>query len=244
MYMLTWNNQKNYKWKANSQSLLQSYQDLVQRVEPVIMELERQENVLVICHQAVMRCLLAYFLDKSAGRYYSYHKAPVVLVFIISKVIPMPPHLFKFFLWITSSRWDALSEVSPPHCAKAHTGCLWLQSGVHLSECGGGEHPQRQTRGNAWYRCYISYESWSCYHIQKGCTDFMCLYFVTYRRWREALAAWSGGTVWLRWPALSQTSRNPASMTWTRLPSKSCLPRSPQWLSAVLPTFLWLWQDR
>ena len=46
---------------------LQSYQDLVQRVEPVIMELERQENVLVICHQAVMRCLLAYFLDKSAG---------------------------------------------------------------------------------------------------------------------------------------------------------------------------------
>lgn len=31
------------------------------------MELERQGNVLVICHQAVMRCLLAYFLDKSAG---------------------------------------------------------------------------------------------------------------------------------------------------------------------------------
>ena len=46
---------------------LQSYEDLVQRLEPVIMELERQENVLVICHQAVMRCLLAYFLDKTAG---------------------------------------------------------------------------------------------------------------------------------------------------------------------------------
>ncbi|XP_068516517.1 6-phosphofructo-2-kinase/fructose-2,6-bisphosphatase 2 isoform X1 [Anas acuta] len=44
----------------------ESYQDLVQRLEPVIMELERQGNVLVICHQAVMRCLLAYFLDKSA----------------------------------------------------------------------------------------------------------------------------------------------------------------------------------
>ncbi|KAM8793697.1 6-phosphofructo-2-kinase/fructose-2,6-bisphosphatase-like [Eudromia elegans] len=42
----------------------ESYEDLVQRLEPVIMELERQENVLVICHQAVMRCLLAYFLDK------------------------------------------------------------------------------------------------------------------------------------------------------------------------------------
>lgn len=32
------------------------------------MELERQGNVLVICHQAVMRCLLAYFLDKGAGQ--------------------------------------------------------------------------------------------------------------------------------------------------------------------------------
>ncbi|KFD64296.1 hypothetical protein M514_23580 [Trichuris suis] len=41
-----------------------SYEDLVARVEPVIMELERQENVLVVAHQAVLRCLLAYFLDK------------------------------------------------------------------------------------------------------------------------------------------------------------------------------------
>lgn len=48
-------------------SLVQSYEDLVHRLEPVIMELERQENVLVVCHQAVMRCLLAYFLDKPAG---------------------------------------------------------------------------------------------------------------------------------------------------------------------------------
>ncbi|CDW53722.1 6PF2K and His Phos 1 domain containing protein [Trichuris trichiura] len=42
----------------------ESYEDLVARVEPVIMELERQENVLVVAHQAVLRCLLAYFLDK------------------------------------------------------------------------------------------------------------------------------------------------------------------------------------
>jgi hypothetical protein len=64
----------------------QSYQDLVARLEPVIMvcfpilireknydetlffqELERQENVMVITHQAVARCLLAYFLDKNQG---------------------------------------------------------------------------------------------------------------------------------------------------------------------------------
>jgi len=44
----------------------ESYQDLVSRLEPVIMELERQESVLVVCHQAVMRCILAYFLNKTA----------------------------------------------------------------------------------------------------------------------------------------------------------------------------------
>lgn len=45
----------------------ESYEDLVARLEPVIMELERQGNVLVVSHQAVLRCLLAYFLDKTAG---------------------------------------------------------------------------------------------------------------------------------------------------------------------------------
>lgn len=45
----------------------ESYEDLVARLEPVIMELERQGNVLVVSHQAVLRCLLAYFLDKPAG---------------------------------------------------------------------------------------------------------------------------------------------------------------------------------
>ena len=45
----------------------ESYEDLVARLEPVIMELERQENVLVVGHQAVLRCLLAYFLNHSAG---------------------------------------------------------------------------------------------------------------------------------------------------------------------------------
>jgi len=43
----------------------ESYYDLVIRLEPVIMELERSENVLVVCHQAVIRCLLAYFQNQS-----------------------------------------------------------------------------------------------------------------------------------------------------------------------------------
>ena len=42
----------------------ESYYDLCQRLEPVIMELEKRDNVLLICHQAVMRCLLAYFREE------------------------------------------------------------------------------------------------------------------------------------------------------------------------------------
>uniref|UniRef100_A0A6Q2ZJZ3 6-phosphofructo-2-kinase/fructose-2,6-bisphosphatase 2 n=1 Tax=Esox lucius TaxID=8010 RepID=A0A6Q2ZJZ3_ESOLU len=63
----------------------ESYQDLVQRLEPVIMELERQGNVLVICHQAVMRCLLAYFLDKSAEDL-PYLKCPLHMVLKLTPV--------------------------------------------------------------------------------------------------------------------------------------------------------------
>ncbi|KAI6649265.1 6-phosphofructo-2-kinase/fructose-2,6-bisphosphatase 1 isoform X4 [Oopsacas minuta] len=39
----------------------ESYEDVVMRLEPLIMELERRENdILIICHQAVMRCIMAY----------------------------------------------------------------------------------------------------------------------------------------------------------------------------------------
>ncbi|XP_042832267.1 6-phosphofructo-2-kinase/fructose-2,6-bisphosphatase 2 isoform X3 [Panthera tigris] len=62
-----------------------SYQDLVQRLEPVIMELERQGNVLVISHQAVMRCLLAYFLDKGADEL-PYLRCPLHTIFQLTPV--------------------------------------------------------------------------------------------------------------------------------------------------------------
>lgn len=70
--------------------VFQSYQDLVGRLEPVIMELERQENVLVICSQAVARCLLAYFLEKDSGNnhrplfivyFYTFWTAPIRVLY-------------------------------------------------------------------------------------------------------------------------------------------------------------------
>lgn len=51
----------NYRYRGG-----ESYADLVHRLEPVIMELERVENILIISHQAIIRVILAYFLDKPA----------------------------------------------------------------------------------------------------------------------------------------------------------------------------------
>jgi len=41
----------------------ESYSDLCHRLESVIMELERQSDVLVVCHQAVLRCIVGYFMN-------------------------------------------------------------------------------------------------------------------------------------------------------------------------------------
>ena len=42
----------------------ESYIDIIDRLQPVIFELERNtQPIIVVSHQAVLRCLLAYFLD-------------------------------------------------------------------------------------------------------------------------------------------------------------------------------------
>ena len=41
----------------------ESYIDIIDRLQPVIFELERNtQPIIVVSHQAVLRCLLAYFL--------------------------------------------------------------------------------------------------------------------------------------------------------------------------------------
>lgn len=41
----------------------ESYRDVTTRLDPVIMELERQENIIIVTHQAVLRCIYAYFMN-------------------------------------------------------------------------------------------------------------------------------------------------------------------------------------
>ncbi|KAI9029890.1 6-phosphofructo-2-kinase-domain-containing protein [Phycomyces nitens] len=50
----------NYRYRGG-----ESYRDVVLRLEPVIMDLERQENILIIGHQAILRCIYAYFMNHS-----------------------------------------------------------------------------------------------------------------------------------------------------------------------------------
>jgi broad specificity phosphatase PhoE len=53
----------------------ESYQDVIQRLEPVIFELEREQApVVVIGHQAVLRALYAYMMDRPA------HECPFVSI--------------------------------------------------------------------------------------------------------------------------------------------------------------------
>ncbi|PKS13073.1 hypothetical protein jhhlp_000414 [Lomentospora prolificans] len=49
----------NYRYRGG-----ESYRDVVIRLEPIIMELERSEDILIITHQAVLRCIYAYYMKK------------------------------------------------------------------------------------------------------------------------------------------------------------------------------------
>lgn len=47
----------------------ESYIDIMTRLRPVLSALEDEHNVLVVGHQAVLRCMLGYFLDAKLGKF-------------------------------------------------------------------------------------------------------------------------------------------------------------------------------
>ena len=48
----------NYRYRGG-----ESYRDVVIRLEPIIMELEKNNNVIIVTHQAVLRCIYAYYMN-------------------------------------------------------------------------------------------------------------------------------------------------------------------------------------
>ncbi len=53
----------NYRYRGG-----ESYRDVVIRLEPIIMELERSDNIIIVTHQAIIRCIYAYFMDSSSDQ--------------------------------------------------------------------------------------------------------------------------------------------------------------------------------
>lgn len=51
-------NKYEYRYRGG-----ESYHDVVTRLDPIIMELERQQNIMIVTHQAVLRCIYAYFMN-------------------------------------------------------------------------------------------------------------------------------------------------------------------------------------
>ncbi|VDM77673.1 unnamed protein product [Strongylus vulgaris] len=60
------------------------------------MELERQSNILVISHQAVLRCILAYFTNKNTEEL-PYLKVPLhTVIKLTPKAYSCEVEMFKF----------------------------------------------------------------------------------------------------------------------------------------------------
>src|SRR5690349_10951887 len=72
----------NYRYRGG-----ESYRDVVLRLEPVIMELERQRNILIIGHQAILRCIYAYFMN------HSHEKLPYIKI-PLHTVIQLTPSAY------------------------------------------------------------------------------------------------------------------------------------------------------
>ena len=85
------------------------------------MELERQENVLVVAHQAVLRCLLAYFLDKPSGKF---DKPPTQRCFL-KVFFSLPFCLCEMLLGFMPIRLNRLSLFLP--------FIIWIESSPEKS---------------------------------------------------------------------------------------------------------------
>ncbi|KAF9200307.1 Fructose-2,6-bisphosphatase, partial [Haplosporangium sp. Z 27] len=96
----------NYRYRGG-----ESYRDVVLRLEPVIMELERQRNILIIGHQAILRCIYAYFMN------HSHEKLPYIKI-PLHTVIQLTPRAYA----CEEKRFKVDIEAVDTHRPKPKTG--------------------------------------------------------------------------------------------------------------------------
>ncbi|EZA57361.1 6-phosphofructo-2-kinase/fructose-2,6-bisphosphatase isoform X1 [Ooceraea biroi] len=94
----------------------ESYIDAMQRVEPVIAELQRSHNVLVVSHQAVLRCIIGFFLDKKPEEL-PYMEVPLhTIIRIASQGYNYKLELFKLPIECVNT-----TRVKPTNCSGDRT---------------------------------------------------------------------------------------------------------------------------
>lgn len=73
----------------------ESYIDIMTRLRPALSALEDEHNVVVVGHQAVLRCMLGYFLDAKLGKkiFEIFPKFPL-LCYENQTTFIAPPYLF------------------------------------------------------------------------------------------------------------------------------------------------------
>ena len=76
---------------------------MVSRLEPVIMDLERHENILIISHQATIRCMYAYFMGLTHEEL-PYARIPLhTIIELRPKAFSCEEKLYKGTLYLEST---------------------------------------------------------------------------------------------------------------------------------------------
>ncbi|EPB74727.1 hypothetical protein ANCCEY_06210 [Ancylostoma ceylanicum] len=123
----------------------ESYEDLVTRLEPVIMELERQSDVLVISHQvletqtylAVLRCILAYFTNKNTEEL-PYLRVPLhTVIKLTPKAYSCEVEMFKFDIEAVNTYRE---KNQPTSCREQNASILEANGGVAVATTAVLEH--------------------------------------------------------------------------------------------------------
>ncbi|KAG0019977.1 Fructose-2,6-bisphosphatase, partial [Podila clonocystis] len=108
----------NYRYRGG-----ESYRDVVLRLEPVIMDLERQRNILIIGHQAILRCIYAYFMN------HSHEKLPYIKI-PLHTVIQLTPRAYT----CEEKRFKVDIEAVDTHRPKPKAGAPKSAAEIPLTE--------------------------------------------------------------------------------------------------------------
>lgn len=95
----------------------ESYEDLLKRVQPVLLRLQTMDNVLVIAHQAVLRCLLGTLLTKE-NEELPYISAPL---HTIMRLVFSSTEGYKLELIPLSIECVDTNRAKPTNCSETRT---------------------------------------------------------------------------------------------------------------------------